>query len=78
MTPADTAIVEAITQLAHRLGKRVVAEGVEDEITWRRLATAGCELIQGYVLSRPLPADELEATLRNGAPTETLRPATAA
>jgi diguanylate cyclase (GGDEF)-like protein len=78
MTPADTAIVEAITQLAHRLGKRVVAEGVEDEITWRRLAAAGCELIQGYVLSRPLPADELEATLRNGAPTETLRPATAA
>ena len=78
MTLADAEIVEAITQLAHRLGKRVVAEGVEDGDTWRRLAGAGCELVQGYALSRPLPAAELEATLRNDSPTETLRAATAA
>jgi EAL domain-containing protein (putative c-di-GMP-specific phosphodiesterase class I) len=78
MTLADVAIVEAITQLAHRLGKRVVAEGVEDRNTWRRLATAGCELIQGYVLSRPLPPEELEATLRNATLTDRPRAATAA
>jgi diguanylate cyclase (GGDEF)-like protein len=78
MTLADIAIVEAITQLAHRLGKRVVAEGVEDRNTWRRLATAGCELIQGYVLSRPLPPEELEATLRNFTLTDRQRAATAA
>ena len=65
MTPDDAAIVEATTQLAHRLGKRVVAEGVEDRSTWSRVAAAGCELIQGYALSRPVPADELEATLRS-------------
>jgi diguanylate cyclase (GGDEF)-like protein len=57
--PADAAIVETTIKLAHALGKRVVAEGVEDEATWQRLADLGCELIQGYVLSRALPASEL-------------------
>jgi diguanylate cyclase (GGDEF)-like protein len=75
MTSADTAIVEATTQLAHRLGKRVVAEGVEDRGTWSRLAAAGCELIQGYVLSRPVPPDELEETLRSAEATPTPRAA---
>jgi len=51
--PADAAIVHATIDLAHRLGKRVVAEGVEDEHTWKRLAAAGCHVIQGYALSRP-------------------------
>jgi diguanylate cyclase (GGDEF)-like protein len=61
--PADAAIVETTIQLAHRLGKRVVAEGVDDEKTWRRLASVGCHLIQGYAVSRPLPADELTPLL---------------
>ena len=56
---ADAAIVNATIQLARQLGKRVVAEGVEDEVTWRQLAAGGCELIQGYECSRPLPAKEL-------------------
>jgi EAL domain-containing protein (putative c-di-GMP-specific phosphodiesterase class I) len=60
----DAAIVASIAQLAHSLGMRVVAEGVEDEATWGRLIGLGCELIQGYALSRPLPADELEPALR--------------
>jgi diguanylate cyclase (GGDEF)-like protein len=60
---ADAAIVSSTIQLAHALGIEVVAEGVEDEETWRRLATAGCQLIQGYALARPAPAADLEPLL---------------
>jgi diguanylate cyclase (GGDEF)-like protein len=59
----DAAIVYATIELAHKLGIRVVAEGVEDEATWQELDKLGCELVQGYVLSRPLPAGELEQIL---------------
>jgi diguanylate cyclase (GGDEF)-like protein len=65
---ADTAIVVSTIQLAHALGMRVVAEGVEDEATWSRLAALGCEVVQGYVLSKPLPAAELEPVLRDRSP----------
>ncbi len=63
--PADAAIVEATVGLAQRLGIRAVAEGVEDDVTWERLAVLGCDLIQGFVLSRPVPAAELEPLLRS-------------
>jgi diguanylate cyclase (GGDEF)-like protein len=56
----DAAIVCATIELARKLGIRVVAEGVEDEETWTALNGLGAQLIQGYLLSRPLPADELE------------------
>jgi diguanylate cyclase (GGDEF)-like protein len=59
----DVAIVYALIQLADKLGMRVVAEGVEDEETWDALNALDCELIQGYLLSRPLPAEELEPIL---------------
>jgi EAL domain-containing protein (putative c-di-GMP-specific phosphodiesterase class I) len=59
----DGAIVYATIQLARQLGIRVVAEGVEDEATWETLITLGCQLIQGYALSRPVPATELESHL---------------
>ncbi len=61
--PTDAAIVFATIQLAGKLGIRVVAEGVEDEQTWDALSALDCELIQGYLLSRPLPAAELEPQL---------------
>jgi diguanylate cyclase (GGDEF)-like protein len=61
--PADAAIVEATLQLAQRLGITAVAEGVEDDATWARLAELGCDLIQGYALARPLPAGEFAALL---------------
>jgi EAL domain-containing protein (putative c-di-GMP-specific phosphodiesterase class I) len=61
--PADAAIVRAIVALAHELGMLVVAEGVEDEGTWDALAALGCDTIQGYALSRPLPAQALDAVL---------------
>jgi EAL domain-containing protein (putative c-di-GMP-specific phosphodiesterase class I) len=60
---ADAAIVHTTIQLAHRLGKRVVAEGVEDQSTWRQLAAAGCHVVQGEALSRPLPAQKLAPLL---------------
>jgi diguanylate cyclase (GGDEF)-like protein len=59
----DAAIVTATIGLAHTIGVRVVAEGVEDRATWDALVASGCELIQGYALSRPLPARELETLL---------------
>ncbi len=62
--PVDAAIVEATIRLAHSIGIRVVAEGIEDQATWRSLVANRCELVQGYALSRPLPAAELEGLLR--------------
>lgn len=59
----NEAIVMATLELAHNLKLRVVAEGVEDEATIRRLAGAGCEEAQGFFLSKPLPFDELVAWL---------------
>jgi diguanylate cyclase len=59
----DAAIVFATIQLATKLGIRVVAEGVEDEQTWGALSDLECELIQGFHLSKPLPAAELEPQL---------------
>jgi diguanylate cyclase (GGDEF)-like protein len=63
----DAAIVGATIQLAHKLGIRVVAEGVEDEVTWEALDELDCDLIQGYLISRPLPAGDLEPRLRGSA-----------
>ncbi len=62
--PVDAAIVEATIQLAHSIGSRVVAEGIEDHVTWSSLVANRCELVQGYALSRPLPAADLEQLLR--------------
>jgi diguanylate cyclase len=55
----DGAIVRAVLTLAHSLDLQVVAEGVEDEATWRELANLGCDIVQGYYLSRPMPAAHL-------------------
>ncbi len=59
----DAAIVRSTVELAHNLGLRMVAEGVEDQATWDALAAMGCELAQGYHLARPMPADEATAWL---------------
>jgi diguanylate cyclase (GGDEF)-like protein/PAS domain S-box-containing protein len=56
---ADAAIVRTVIDLGHNLGKQVCAEGVEDEATWRMLVDLGCDLAQGYWISRPMPADDL-------------------
>ena len=58
--PDDAVIVAATIDLAHNLGLRVVAEGVEDEDTLRELIRRGCDLAQGYHFSKPLPPIELQ------------------
>ncbi len=57
-------IVRATIQLAHNLGLEVTAEGVEDEDSWRMLASMGCDKAQGYYMGRPMPSEELEQWLR--------------
>jgi EAL domain-containing protein (putative c-di-GMP-specific phosphodiesterase class I) len=52
---SDAAIVRSTIGLAHDLGLVVVAEGVEDQGTWHRLGETGCDVAQGYFISRPLP-----------------------
>jgi diguanylate cyclase (GGDEF)-like protein len=54
---SDLIIVRSTINLGHDLGLKVIAEGVEDELTLKRLATLGCDLAQGYHLSRPLAPD---------------------
>jgi predicted signal transduction protein with EAL and GGDEF domain len=64
----DAVIVSAIIDLGHKLGLRVVAEGVEDQETLDRLIAAGCDIIQGYFVSRPLTAEAVEAWFRHPPP----------
>ena len=58
-----TAVLRSMVELGHRLGHRVVAEGVEDEATYHFVATLGCDEAQGFWLGRPMPAAELTACL---------------
>lgn len=59
------AIVEAVIQVAHRLGASVVAEGLESMEQIRRLRALGCDLGQGFFFASPMPADQLPAYVRN-------------
>jgi sensor c-di-GMP phosphodiesterase-like protein len=49
-------VVRSTIELAHNLGLRTVAEGIEDAFTFERLRALGCELAQGFHMSKPLPA----------------------
>ncbi len=60
----DATIVASTIGLGHSLGLRVVAEGAEDAETVARLAALGCDAVQGYYYSRPLPSRALERWLR--------------
>jgi len=63
----SAAIVQSTIDLAHALGLRVVAEGVETNAVMTMLQDSGCDVAQGYIISKPLPADELTAWLRSRA-----------
>lgn len=60
-TRMDKAIVGAVTGLAHALGLEVVAEGVETALQWQVLQSLGCDLLQGYLFSKPCPASDVES-----------------
>ncbi|WP_019869480.1 putative bifunctional diguanylate cyclase/phosphodiesterase [Salinispora oceanensis] len=59
--PGDLAIVNAVVTLSQQFGLAVVAEGVESELTLELLQDIGCEYGQGFLFSRPLPYERLEA-----------------
>jgi diguanylate cyclase (GGDEF)-like protein len=65
---SDLIIVRSTINLGHDLGLKIIAEGVEDRDTLDHLALLGCDLAQGYHLSRPLPGDGFERWLRETAP----------
>jgi diguanylate cyclase len=58
------AVIRAIVELAHGLGLRTVAEGVEEEAQWKLLAELGCDNVQGYLTGRPQHAEALTPQLR--------------
>jgi len=65
------ALVASTIGLAHSLGLRMVAEGVEDDVAYAELVRLGCDQAQGYHMSRPVPAPELDRWLRNRQPMDT-------
>jgi len=64
--PNDAALVAGIIAMAHRMGLKVVAEGVETEDQLSYLRSMQCDEVQGYFLSRPLPVAEARALLQSG------------
>ena len=62
----DAVIVQSTIDLAHNLGLTVIAEGVESDETWRRLRALGCDVAQGWLIGRPLPAADFANWLNRG------------
>jgi diguanylate cyclase (GGDEF)-like protein/PAS domain S-box-containing protein len=62
--PRKSSIISAVLWLARSLGMSVTAEGVEDEADWDTLRSADCPAVQGYYISKPLPAPEFASFLR--------------
>ncbi len=62
---ADTAIIKMIISLAKQLGMTSIAEGVEDENQRQFLADLGCDQLQGYLFSKPIPATEFATNFLN-------------
>jgi diguanylate cyclase (GGDEF)-like protein/PAS domain S-box-containing protein len=60
------AIAEAIVVLARRLNLNVIAEGVETEEQLRFLKEKGCDMVQGFLFSEPLPVEEIDRMIRQG------------
>ncbi len=56
--PANAAIVRSTVELARDLGMKLVAEGIERQEEWDALRELGCDFAQGFLISRPVPADE--------------------
>lgn len=61
----DATIVQSVIDLGHNLGLKVVAEGVENRQTWDMLQSRGCDVAQGYFMSKPIPMIQLMDWLKN-------------
>jgi EAL domain-containing protein (putative c-di-GMP-specific phosphodiesterase class I) len=61
---SNQAIVRTTVELGHSLGLKVVAEGIETPEVWAALLRLGCDIAQGYFISRPMPADAVSAWTR--------------
>ena len=59
----DAAIIQAIISMAHSLGLKVVAEGVENQSQLEFLRSHGCDEVQGYLISRPIEATAMAGIL---------------
>ena len=70
---SDALIVRSTIELAHKLGLTVVASGVEDEATLAQLRELGCDSVQGFLLSRPMPAEDVAAWVKESAWTRSTR-----
>jgi EAL domain-containing protein (putative c-di-GMP-specific phosphodiesterase class I) len=68
--PDDAVIVRAIIQMAHSLGLKTIAEGVETAEMLAPLRIFGCDEVQGYHFARPMPPAEFEQYLRDQLPRE--------
>jgi EAL domain-containing protein (putative c-di-GMP-specific phosphodiesterase class I) len=62
--PGSDDMLRGVVALGHAMGFEVYGEGIEDERHRLRLQSAGCDIGQGYLFARPLPADEAAALLR--------------
>ena len=62
--PQDQLIVKSTIDMAHGLGLKTVAEGIENHEAWHMLKEWGCQTGQGFYMSRPVGAAELPATLK--------------
>ena len=67
----SAAIVRSTISLAHDLNLEVVAEGIESQAIWDQLAAQGCDVAQGYFISKPLPAAQFEKWYQQHAASET-------
>jgi EAL domain-containing protein (putative c-di-GMP-specific phosphodiesterase class I) len=61
---SDAALFKAIVSMAHALDMRVVAEGVETVEQLKALQALGCEEVQGYLISKPVPVVEVALLLQ--------------
>ncbi|MGI9133598.1 MAG: putative bifunctional diguanylate cyclase/phosphodiesterase, partial [Rhodoferax sp.] len=63
VSASDKRLIAAMINLAHSIDLKVVAEGVENETQWDFLTAAGCNLVQGFLLGKPMTASALDAVL---------------
>ena len=62
----DSRITATIVELAHTIGLKVIAEGVENKEQFDQLGSFGCDIIQGYYIGKPMPEEAIVGMLKAG------------